>query len=253
MKTVAIGDIHGHYSQLLMILTKLQDEIDFKKDTVVFLGDYVDGGPDTKGVLDELILLKETFPHWKFLYGNHEDLLLDAFDIAHPIYGDYYLWYNQGGKATLDSFKPARSLGFTELQRATMQPKDLITKEYLNFMQNLDRYYENDDYFFIHGGVYPSMKLDDLKEKIDTELRTGMVGERTVNYDVIWMRDPFIGSEYDWGKKIIFGHTVQIDKDPKKNLQPWIFPNKIGIDTMLHEKGHLTAVILPEEKFITSE
>lgn len=259
-KTIAIGDLHGHYDQLMdLIGNLLAEEVNFEKDTLVFLGDYVDGGPDTKGVIDELIILKEKYPHWKFLFGNHESLLLDAFNDKHPIYGDYYLWWNQGGKETLDSFKPE---DVTEYEKAIMQPKDLITDKYLNFMKSLDLYYETEDYFFVHGGLYPNRLIEEHKQALIGITPENMT-EGDMAYDMIWMRDPFMSSDFDWGKKIVFGHTIlpfgrltgtdtDTGEQTRKTGYPLVMENKLGLDTFMHNSGRLTAVILPEEKFVYS-
>lgn len=261
-KTVCIGDLHGHYDQMMDLMNKL--DIDFKKDTVVFMGDYVDGGPDTKKVLDKLIEFKEQYPHWKFLFGNHESLLIDAFSPTHPIYGNYHLWWNQGGEATLESFKPEDA---TDYEKAIMQPSDLITEKYINFIKGLDLYYETKDYFFVHGGVYPNRSIEDHKKAIKKAYPLGfhpdLMIEGDIAYEMIWMRDPFIGSDYDWGKKVIFGHTVlpygmymgedEVGEPMTKPGYPLIMNNKIGIDGMAHETGRLISVILPEEKFVFSK
>ena len=275
-KIVAIGDLHGHYEQLMQIFDKFMDNdwygVDPNKDVFVFMGDYIDGGPDSKGILMELISLKEQFPHWKFLFGNHESLFLDGISKTKPIYGDYYLWYNQGGKATLESFKPAQSLvgldEYERMQRAVMQPKDLITEEYTSFLRNLDLFYETDDFFFVHGGLYPNRSIKDHKKAVKKDypvaFHPDLMREGDMAYDMIWMREPFIGSDYDWGKKIIFGHTTwpygsfrgTDQKTQKLSSQPgcpFVMDNQIGIDTMMHNVGRITAVILPEGKFIQSE
>lgn len=267
-KTIAIGDLHGHYDQFLDLMEKLKAKgIDFNTDTLVFLGDFVDGGPGTKDVLDDLMLLKEEYPHFKFLFGNHESLLLDAFNPKHPIYGDYYLWWNQGGKETLDSFKPKQSLvGVDEYERyqnAIIQPKDLLTQKYIDFIKNLDLFYQNEDYFFVHGGLYPERSIDAHIKALEGITPENMT-QGDMGYDMIWMRQPFIDSKYDWGKKIIFGHTTwpmagRLGTDPENGEQvnhvgyPLIRKNKIGIDTMMHNYGRITAVILPDEEFVFSD
>lgn len=262
MKTFAIGDIHGHYDQMMRLFDQLMfgknPPANPNKDIFVFMGDYVDGGPDTKAVLDELISLKEQFPHWKFLFGNHEHLLLDAFNPKHPVYGDYYLWWNQGGEETLNSFKPPRSFGLSDYERSIMQNTDLITKEYLDFMKGLDLYYENDDYFFIHAGVMPGLSLDKFKKKID-KLTPETITEGDYGYYGIWVRDEFLISEEDWGKKIIFGHTVfpytcYLKTGPHTigaYGEPLVMDNKIGIDQMHHNEGEMIAVELPTETFFS--
>lgn len=271
-KIVAIGDLHGHYNQFIDLFEKLVEEHEIKpeEDTLVFLGDYVDGGPDTKSVINELIVMQEEFPHWKFLFGNHESLMLDALNKKHPIYGDYYLWYKQGGKETLDSYKPSQSTNPTEYekyQHSIMQPLDVIPEEHLNFIRNLDLYYETPDYFFVHGGIYPNRSIEDHLKAVEEDYPSGfhpdLMKEGDMAYDMIWMREPFIPSDYDWGKQIIFGHTTWpywkywgTDPDNMERIQrvgyPFIMDNKIGIDTMRHNDGRLTAVILPSRDFVFS-
>lgn len=250
-KIVAIGDIHGHYDQLLDLYNKLITEykIDPETDTFVFLGDYVDGGSQTKEVLDKLRHWKELYKHWHFLFGNHESLLLDAFDDKHPIYGDYYLWWNQGGKETLESFKRWEP---DEYQRSIMQPKDLLTHNYLKFLRNLETYWETEKYFFVHAGLF-DVDIEAHKTKLAEEKGDGSEG--SMKYAMVWMREPFISSKFDWGKKIIFGHTIDFDgryQPQGGRLKPIIKKNKIGIDTMAHNVGKLTAVILPDETFVES-
>lgn len=272
-KIVAIGDLHGHYEQMMQLLERIQQAgVDFETDTLVFLGDYVDGGPETKNVLDELMILKEEFPHFKFLFGNHESLMLDAFNPKHPIYGDYYLWYNQGGKETADSYKPRQSLThpdeWEQYQRAIMQPKDFIPEKHFEFIRGLDLYYETDDYFFVHGGIYPNRSISEHIKSVQKDYPVGfhpdLMKEGDMAYDMIWMREPFIDSDYDWGKEIIFGHTTWpyyphkgTDPDSGELINrpgyPLIMQNKVGLDTMRHNDGRLTALILPERKFIFSD
>lgn len=274
-KIVAIGDLHGHYDQFMQIMDKFMANdwygLDPEKDTFVFLGDYVDGGPDTKAVLEELIVLKERFPHWKFLFGNHESLFLDGMNPRHPLYGDYYLWFNQGGAATIESYKPRQSVEPTEYeryQRALMKPSELIPESHWDFIRNLDLYYETPEYFFVHGGIYPNRSIEDHKKSIEDAYPNGfdplLMQEGDMAYDMIWMRNPFIASDFDWKKRIVFGHTtwpyqsfLGIDPDNNEEVDhpgyPLIMKNKIGLDTMMHNEGRLTALILSEGTFIFSD
>lgn len=240
MKICAIGDVHGHFDQLMELMEDLthNHDIDYREDIMVFLGDNVDGGPDTKKVLDWMLLNHKRYPHWKFLYGNHEDLMLDALDPKHPVYGDYYLWWSQGGRETLESY--SREIDGDEYQKSIMQPLDILPQEHLDFIKEMETWYETENYFFVHGGIVPGWSIEWCKKKM-------------TRYDMIWMREPFLESNFNWGKKIIFGHTIQWSRDPKKHLQPFIMKNKIGIDTFAHNKGRLTAIILPEEKIVQTE
>jgi serine/threonine protein phosphatase 1 len=236
---VAIGDVHGHYNQLQELLEILTHEYDisFHDDTFVFLGDNVDGGPDTKKVIDYLISAKKGFPHWHFLYGNHEDLMLDALNPKHPVYGDYYIWWNQGGKETTDSY--VREAHLNAYERSLVNPIHVIPPEHFKFFNSLETYWETEDYFFVHGGVHPSNTIEWTKENWD-------------RYKMIWERS-FIGSNMKYEKKIIFGHTIRTSHNPKNHLMPWIFPNMIGIDTFAHNQGRLTAVILPDETIVQTK
>lgn len=240
-RIVCIGDIHGHFNQLqeLMDLLIHDHGVSLKDDTFVFLGDYVDGGPDSKKVLDWLITAKNGYPHWQILYGNHEDLMLDALNPAHPIYGDFYLWWNQGGRATTQSYK--KDLKLTKYEESLINPIHIIDPDHLIFLTDLPTYWETDKYFFVHGGPHSSHTLEWCKKE-----------ENWGKEKFIWARD-FIYSDFKWEKKIIFGHTIQWTKDPKTHLQPWIMDNKIGIDTFAHNTGRLTALILPEETIVQTK
>lgn len=260
-KIIAISDLHGHYTELMDLMDKLKKEgVNFKKDTLVFLGDYVDGGPDVKKVLDQLMDWHKIYPHWVYLFGNHESLLLDAFNPKHPIYGDFYLWYRQGGKETTDSFITD---DLSDYDRALVNPQDIITDKYTDFLRELPLFYETDKYFFVHGGLYPNRTIEKHIEAVGDTFHPDLMEEGDMGYDMIWMRDPFISSKYDWGKKIVFGHTIfpyndslgtniETGKTTRHLGYPLIMDNKLGLDTFRHNDGRLTAVILPEEKFVFS-
>lgn len=231
-KVYAIGDIHGHFDQFLRLYKQLlKDGFSPKKDTLVLLGDFVDGGSQVKELIDWLIKMKKSYPHWQMLYGNHEDLMLDALVYNGRIYGSYDLWWNQGGKETFQSYVDP---SLSAYEKAISQVEDHIPIEHLDFLRNLPIYYEEDGYFFIHAGLVPGFTLDRWKAELEGKDRD------TFRQDSIWIRDQFIQSEYDWGKKIIFGHTTF--------KKPFIMDNKIGIDGMFHNTGQMFAIKLPEEK-----
>jgi serine/threonine protein phosphatase 1 len=216
---VAVGDIHAYKAKLDDLMSKLADRVDFSTTPLIFLGDYVDGGPDAKAVVEQLMAWERQYPHWVFLYGNHEDLMLDALVHQCKRYGNYYVWYGQGGKETLDSY--FKDAGLSLYEKAISQPRDWIPSTHLTWLADRPFFHETDKFFFVHAGVEPGV------DPIMTDVE-----------NMIWIRDEFIDSDDDWGKRIVYGHTY--------NPEPVVQPNKIGIDTMTHSRGHLTAVLLDD-------
>ena len=250
-ETYAIGDLHGHFDQFLLLYDQLlNDGLDPEKDTLIFLGDIVDGGPQTKQVIDWLMDYEKKYPQTIILTGNHEQLMLDALIFNGKVYGSYDLWYQQGGKQTCESYYPKT---LSRYERAVSNPKDHIPPEHFDWLIERPFYYEIDKYFFVHAGIPNHTSLKEFKEAIDNN-------DLDMKQSSIWIRDEFLQSVKDWGKKIIFGHTVYpyrsyLGTDPNtmkttnERGYPFIMENKIGIDAMYHNDGNLIALKLPEEKY----
>ena len=171
-KIFAIGDIHGQFDKLFLLINKI--DIDFKKDKLVFLGDYIDRGPDTFKVIEYLIDLKKKGSNLIFLKGNHEELLENY--LAGIDRSNFLL---NGGQQTLESY-------LKENQQSTVA----IPEKHLDFYNSLDYYHETEKYIFVHAG---------LKDKIP-------LASQNVS-DLLWIRKNFIKSKYDFGKQVVFGHT----------------------------------------------
>ncbi len=134
----AIGDIHG----CLEPLRRLVDQIHSSEtDEVVFIGDYVDRGPDSKGVIDYLLTLQGRYT---FLMGNHERMFLDFLQGK-----ERFLFLYNGGEATLESYGGVGN----------------IPASHLAFLNRLVLYYETDDYLFVHGGIRPGILIQDQDPK----------------------------------------------------------------------------------------
>ena len=213
-KIFAIGDIHGCYDRLKTLMGKIP--IDYSRDTLVFIGDYIDRGPHPFEVVDYLIKLKNRFPDVIFLKGNHEDMLDKFLNGA-----DRYTYLLNGGQQTLDSYliKPVQA------DQSEFFP---IPPEHMEFFKSLRLFYETEEFIFVHAGLRPRVPL----EFQNTE-------------DLLWIRDKFISTKYDFGKRVIFGHT------PLK--KPLVEPNKIGIDTGAVYGNALTCVQLPDLVFFKAE
>jgi serine/threonine protein phosphatase 1 len=208
----AIGDIHGSLESLERLLDKIN--LDLTEDRLLFVGDYIDRGPRSKGVVDYIIRLKDQAPAGQIicLKGNHEAMFLD-FLAGSP--GEIFLF--NGGLATLEDYWGDDWVG-VDRESLTLPP------DHAQFFQDLELYYEMPDYIFVHGGLKPGVPLDEQVED-----------------DLLWIRGAFITSEEDFGRRVIFGHT------PFK--QPLLMPNKIGIDTGAVYGNFLTALKLPGEEF----
>lgn len=211
-KIIAIGDVHGCLQTLKALWKKLEPYSDLPH---LFIGDYIDRGPDSKGVVDFLMRVKSD-RKCIFLRGNHEQMLLDALE-----QGDSYNWMLNGGESTLKSYGE------------DVLVKD-IPQEHLQFYRDTQLFYETDDYFFVHAGAPPHQTLQESKES-----------ERALDF-FLWGRDHLNVFDTPWEKTVVFGHTPRPYPIKKKNM--------IGIDTgCVYKKigyGKLTAVLLPEMKFI---
>ena len=220
----AIGDIHGQCQKLTNLLDQLAQFGMTDEDTLVFIGDYIDRGPDTKGVLDLLIHLEATRPNTIFLRGNHEQMILDArerfdsdFDAKNPLgtseTGTF--WFTEGSAATLASYNKK---GVHWVRQ--------IPEEHWQFMLRTRMEFELLPYLFVHAGIVPKgVKFDFNGIPVDPRL---------------WIRYEFIASQDDFGGRIvIFGHT------PTSSGEPMIQTKKIAIDTGAGYGGPLTAVLLP--------
>jgi serine/threonine protein phosphatase 1 len=208
-KIFAVGDIHGCFEKLNALMDILN--IDYEKDTLLFVGDYIDRGPRSKEVVDYMIDLDHQQGHTVFLKGNHEYLL------ERYLQGkESQMFLANGGKATIQSYNGNKG----------RNKKKPIPPDHLAFFNKLRHYYETDDYIFVHGGLKPQVPLAKQQE-----------------WDMLWIRDEFIYSDYDFGKKVVFGHT------PFR--EPLILDNKIGIDTGAVYGNKLTCVELPALNFFS--
>lgn len=213
MNYIAIGDIHGCLEPLQRLIQTLHPK---SSDTLVFLGDYVDRGPNAKGVIDFLIELKKMHP-CVFLLGNHEVLMLDYLAGLLTISD----WERNGGVATLDSYTDSGTLH--------------IPDNHLDFLKDCLPYFDTPDYFFVHGGVKPFRTIEENLRKMN---KLELVWERSHLEDVV-----INTQDYKWEKTVVCGHTPI--------PRPIVLEKLIAIDTgcvynQQSRLGRLTAISLPE-------
>jgi len=205
----AVGDIHGCLDQLKEMISLL--DIDRNQDTLVFIGDYIDRGPDSKGVLDFILELKKEMKTVVCLRGNHEEMFLDFY--LEQKNGPLFLL--NGGRNTLSSYRMKK----TDQGYAARLPD-----AHLHFLKTLPLYFEAGNFLFVHAGLRPGIPL----KKQDP-------------HDLLWIRDEFFLSHADFPKVVVFGHTPF--------PRPFLMENKIGIDTGAVYGGQLTCVRLPDGRF----
>ncbi|MEW6266559.1 MAG: metallophosphoesterase family protein [Thermodesulfobacteriota bacterium] len=167
-RILAIGDIHGTLDKLQMLMAGLN--WDPERDLLVFIGDYVDRGPDSAGVIDHILGLRQWSDKVVCLRGNHEQLFLDFLEGR-----NVQAFYHNGGLATIESYGG---------------PESGVPREHYDFFDSLPLYHETDDYIFVHAG-----------------LRDGLPLAAQDPDDLLWIREEFIYSNYDHGKLVVFGHT----------------------------------------------
>jgi serine/threonine protein phosphatase 1 len=205
----AVGDIHGCYEKLVELM-KILPWSRKNGDLLLFIGDYVDRGTRSRDVVEFLVKLQKNGGDFVFLKGNHEKMLLDYY-VDHK---DQMLYVANGGAETIASYVEG-AIG----RKAFELPKD-----HLQFLQSLKLYYETDEYIFVHAGLRDAVPLPEQSQE-----------------DLLWIREEFIYSLYDWNKRVVFGHTAL--------ETPFVSPGKIGIDTGAVYGNKLTAVELPAMRF----
>jgi serine/threonine protein phosphatase 1 len=183
-RLLAVGDVHGRPD---LLQTLLQRVVPTPDDQTVFLGDYIDRGPDPYGVIEYLLDFGKKLPDTIFLKGNHEAMLLDFLAGRNQL-----LYLLNGGATTLMGYRQDGHIRIPPAHQA--------------FFDSLRLWYETSRFIFVHAG-----------------LRPGLPPARQDPEDLLWIREEFLESDYDWGKTVVFGHTPV--------ATPYFAENRIGLDT----------------------
>ncbi len=217
----AIGDIHGRADLLEDLLSQIVSHSQGAPATrrvIVFLGDYVDRGWQSNAVLERLSNLRLDGFETVFLKGNHEEALLSFLNDPHFLDS----WRQYGGLETLHAYG-LKDLNFRAdddyLKEVHTSFVKTFPRNQMTFLEGLPSSYELGDYLFVHAGVRPGVSLDQQNER-----------------DLRWIRDEFLESRVDFGKRVVHGHCPE--------EEPQVRPNRIGVDTGAYITGVLTAVVL---------
>lgn len=218
----AIGDIHGRSDLLDRLTARIEkDNADrgSARTSWVFLGDFIDRGSDSAGVIDRLIAFAASQPRAFFLMGNHEEVLLRAAD------GDpraARLFNRIGGRETLLSYGvDLDTYAEATLSELCALSASRVPAAHLDFLRDLRLSYQMGDYLFVHAGIRPEVALE---EQEGSDLR--------------WIRDDFLNYRGDHGLMVVHGHSIMPTVDTQ--------PNRIGIDTGAYASDCLTAIGLQD-------
>lgn len=215
----AVGDTHGRADVLVDLLATIATDAGGRRYELIFLGDYVDRGPDSRGVIDRILALADD-PGLSVaaLKGNHEEAMLDF--LADATLGP--VWAQYGGGATLQSYgvrPPANRMDDADWERARVEFAGALPASHRAFLAGLRLHAQRGDYLFVHAGIRPGVAL----------------AEQTPR-DLMWIRREFI----DHGKRlehvVVHGHTPE--------PRPFEGVHRIGVDTGAYYSGRLTAVRL---------
>jgi serine/threonine protein phosphatase 1 len=217
----AIGDIHGRRDLLDALLDAIEKDADAqgRAPVIVFLGDIIDRGPESRQALDRVIATLQKHPGSRMILGNHEEFMLRFVDDAEERERVARMWFANGGLATVASY------GFGRRDRVDTIARRLSEDfaPHIAALRTADWMVETDRYCFVHGGIDPVLPLDDQDP---TTTR--------------WIRHEFLDHSGPFEKIVVHGHT------PTESSLPEIHENRIATDTGAVFSGHLTCAVLDE-------
>lgn len=220
----AIGDVHGREDLLVETLQRVWRDVAHRPHPhphIVMLGDYIDRGPDSRGVLDVLIGLRASDMPSTCLLGNH-DAAIEEY-LAEPEGLDrslHWLHPRMGGDKTLASYGVPDASPLDPVATRDAFERALPAS-HRDFIRTCDLYCEIGSYLFVHAGIRPGIPLE--KQSRD---------------DLIWIREPFLSSKIDFGYRVVHGHTIVKAAENRRN--------RIAIDTGAYASGNLTCLILED-------
>ena len=223
-RAYAVGDIHGRLDLLDRLLANIEADMaarEKKRTFIIFLGDYVDRGPDSAGVVERLRTYRNPDAKLIFLGGNHEEVLLNIL-AGKP--GVLPSWLKFGGAECAASY----GIDTSELARvheeiAIEMVRARVPRAHREFLENCADTFRFGDYLFVHAGIRPGIAVDEQSRD-----------------DLRWIRDPFLSDAKEHGFVVVHGHTIVSQVEER--------PNRIAIDTGAYYSGVLTALAVEDER-----
>lgn len=223
-RAYAVGDVHGRLDLLDELLGKIEDDIAARpvdKVALLFLGDLIDRGPDSAGVVERLRALDGFPAKTGFLLGNHEEMFLRVID-GEP--GIAYDWLGFGGDACVESYGVAAApLQAFDEARIAQTLRGAVPAGHVDFIRGFGDTFGFGDYLFVHAGIRPGVPI-----------------EQQEPHDLRWIRRPFLSDTKEHGVMVVHGHTISDGVEERSN--------RIGIDTGAYQTGVLTAVAVEEDR-----
>lgn len=221
MRIYAIGDIHGRNDLLHSLLKQIEadDSARGNADThIIFLGDLMDRGPDSAGVIDTAMALRDSGRKVRFLMGNHEEVFVSACRKNDTKITRFFL--RIGGEATVLSYPIPRSeYIMLDMEQLSERLTTLVPQAHLEFLDSFEDQIIIGDYAFVHAGIRPGVPLSEQKPS-----------------DLRWIRDDFVDQRGDLEKVVVYGHTIYDEVEERGS--------RIGIDTGAYASDKLTALAL---------
>jgi serine/threonine protein phosphatase 1 len=218
-RAYAIGDVHGCRAELdrLLALIATDSESASAETHLIFVGDLIDRGPDSAGVIEHLSSGSLPCKRHSFLMGNHEEAMLESWDgDTESLEG----WLAYGGRETLESYGIDRAETYRRGAEIVSRMHECVPPEHIDFIRGFKDQLRVGDYLFVHAGIRPGVPLPQQD-----------------SYDLRWIRDEFLlDGETDHGVIVDHGHTI--------SDEPEVRSNRIGIDTGCYASGRLTALVL---------
>lgn len=227
LRLYAIGDVHGCDSLLAEVHEKIAGDLAARPapdHRIIHLGDFIDRGKESAAVVERVVALAAKDERVLSLRGNHESMFLDF--LGDPMEGGQGFLRN-GGMETLASYGVALDRGFSSMRDLiglVYETLEILPAAHRQFIAKLPFSFRFGDFFFCHAGIKVGVPLDEQD-----------------SHDLIWIREPFLSSDADFGAVVIHGHTP-IEK-------PDIRPNRINIDTGAVLGGPLTCLVLEGREY----
>ena len=221
MRIYAIGDIHGRNDLLQRLLGQIDadDAAKGPADThIIFLGDLMDRGPDSAGVIETAMALRSQGRKVRYLMGNHEEVFVRACRKRDTKVLRFFL--RIGGEATLLSYPITRAEYISlDMEQLAERLATLVPEQHLSFIESFEDQIVIGDYAFVHAGIRPGVPLAEQKPS-----------------DLRWIREEFVDQRGDLEKVVVYGHTIYDEVEERGS--------RIGIDTGAYASDKLTALAL---------